>query len=234
MPLTLDEFNAQFMQETQKPDVPAAPDADKPRASQPVQEEPAEPELVTGKDVKALNVISTVLFVLAGIGLVFGILSFVLGLSENRYVLGFRAFSIEEQEPDLSYQAGDLILVRETEPNEIKTNDDIAYRPAANSAEVLISRVVEVPNAQEPDAVIEYFIRENANTSGEEEQLYAVSSELVIGVVQTQIPYAGWVVSWMNANLYWYAAGIIIAAMAAFQMRYILARQKRGETGEDA
>lgn len=100
-------------------------------------------------------------------------------------VLGFKTMSVLTGSMRPVLYPGDMIIVKETNPESIKENDIITYRKGLST--LVTHRVVEVVNR---DGMLMFRTKGDANNT-EDDSL--VPSDNVIGSMVFKIPYGGYV-----------------------------------------
>lgn len=131
--------------------------------------------IMSEKFSKALNIVSTVLVILVVLLAVF--------LVGSR-VLGYRVFNVISGSMEPEYSVGDLIYVKETDPESIKVDDPITFVLNENLV-VATHRVVEI------DAENQYFYTKG--DANDDVDASPVHFKNVIGVPVFAIPYLGYV-----------------------------------------
>ena len=127
-------------------------------------------------------------------------------------ILGYKLFVVltGSMEPNLG--VGDLIIVKTTDPEEIKTNDIITFQSEA-SENIITHRVKQISN----DKNLEFITKGDANNI---EDPNNVKKQNIIGRVSGHIPQVGSILKYVQANGS-FVLGIIIAIslIAAFANR---------------
>ena len=155
------------------------------------------------KKHKLLNVIGNVIFYVVLISLLsvsfIMIKSYKEGIQPS--IMGNKFFTVLTGSMEPTIMTGDLIISKETPPNEIREGDIITFG-SLNSNNITTHRVKEVVNN---NGKIEYVTQGDANNVKDPNN---VPEEVLIGKVVKCIPKVGQVMAWMKGNL-----GLIIVAI---------------------
>ena len=147
---------------------------------------------------KVWDITSTVL-----VGIVVLIALFLMGAK----VLGYRVFTVISGSMEPVYSVGDLIYVKEVDPNTVKVGDDITF-VVNQDLVVATHRVIEIDKEKG-----EFRTQGVANDTPDAKP---VEFENVIGVPVFAIPYIGYVSDWIQhpPGLYiTIALGILFAVL---------------------
>ena len=116
-------------------------------------------------------------------------------------IMGNKFFTVLTGSMEPTIMTGDLIISRETPPDEIKVGDVITFG-SLNSDNITTHRVKEVINV---DGKIEYVTQGDANNTQDPN---SVSEDVLIGKVVRRIPKVGKVMTWMKSNLFFIITSI--------------------------
>lgn len=118
--------------------------------------------------------------------------------------LGLRIFRVQTGSMIPKYQIGDVILVKEVDPDKIKVNDDVTYQGAVGAMNGLLvtHRVIAI---EEEDGKRIFTTQGIANNSEDP----PVSEEQINGVVQTKMYFLSWLCTILNNKYIFYFCGIL-------------------------
>lgn len=121
-------------------------------------------------------------------------------------ILGNKFFIVLTGSMSPTIKVGDLVIVKDIQPEDIKSNDVITFG-SAYSDNITTHRVKEVLNE---DGKIKYITQGDANNV---EDPMPVESEVVLGMVNKVIPKVGTIILWVQKNIM--AILIVIVAIIA-------------------
>ena len=118
--------------------------------------------------------------------------------------LGFRIFRVQTGSMIPQYQVGDVIIVKETEPDQIKIGDDVTYQGKTGQMKGLLvtHRVVDI---EEVDGKRVFHTKGIANNLEDP----VVSENQINGVVQTKMYILSWICVLLNNKYVFYFCGIL-------------------------
>ena len=169
-----------------------------------------------GKSGKAVSVISTILVALIVISAVF--------LMGSR-ICGYRVFNVISGSMEPTYSVGDLIYVKDVEPEKIEVGDPITFVLNENLV-VATHRVVDVdPTARE------FTTKGDANETVDSAPVHFNN---VIGVPQFAIPYLGYVSAFIQnpPGMYLAIAFCVVLVILVFLPDMLDKRSRRQEQAE--
>lgn len=117
---------------------------------------------------------------------------------------GFRIFRVQTGSMIPKYQVGDIILVRETDPDKIKIGDDVTYEGTTGSMKGLLvtHRVIDI---EEVEGKKVFHTKGIAN----ELEDPVVSEDQINGVVQTKMYILSLICVLLNNKYVFYFCGIL-------------------------
>ena len=130
------------------------------------------------------SIISIIKFILSIIIiLIVGIILVQRFSNNNISVAGFRIFTVVTESMVPKYEVGDVLLVRQTEPTDIKVEDDVTYmgKIGAFADKIVTHQVIKIESGE--DGKLKFHTKGIANDA--EDPL--VSEEQIYGVVQTKL-----------------------------------------------
>ena len=142
--------------------------------------------------------------------------------------LGFRIFRVQTGSMIPKYQIGDVIIVKETDPNKIQIGDDVTYEGKTGSMKGLIvtHRVVDI---EEVDGKRVFHTKGIANNLEDP----VISEDQINGVVQTKMYILSWICVLLNNKYVFYFCGIlpltIYVAFRVFKGRKVERAERRNE-----
>lgn len=142
--------------------------------------------------------------------------------------LGFRIFRVQTGSMIPQYQVGDVIIVKETEPDQIKIGDDVTYQGKTGQMKGLLvtHRVVDI---EEVDGKRVFHTKGIANNLEDP----VVSENQINGVVQTKMYILSWICVLLNNKYVFYFCGIlpltIYVAFRVFKGRKVERAERRNE-----
>ena len=118
--------------------------------------------------------------------------------------LGFRIFRVQTGSMIPKYQIGDVILVKETEPENIEIGDDITYQgeTGAVSGILVTHRVIDI---EEVDGKRVFHTQGIANYAEDP----VVNEDQINGVVQSKMYILSWICTIFNNKYIFYFCGIL-------------------------
>ena len=130
------------------------------------------------------SIISIIKFILSIIIiLIVGIILVQRFSNNNISVAGFRIFTVVTESMLPKYEVGDVLLVRQTEPTDIKVEDDVTYmgKIGAFADKIVTHQVIKIESGE--DGKLKFHTKGIANDA--EDPL--VSEEQIYGVVQAKL-----------------------------------------------
>lgn len=125
-------------------------------------------------------------------------------------IMGNKFFTVLTGSMEPTIMTGDLVIVKETSPEEIVEGDIITFG-SSSSNNITTHRVKEVLNE---DGQIQYVTQGDANNVQDQNP---VQSQELVGKVVKWVPKIGAVMAWMKSNL-----TIIIGALIALTLLGII------------
>ena len=118
--------------------------------------------------------------------------------------LGFRIFRVQTGSMIPQYQVGDVIIVKETEPDQIKIGDDVTYQGKTGQMKGLLvtHRVIDI---EEVDGKRVFHTKGIANNLEDP----VVGEDQINGVVQTKMYILSWICVLLNNKYVFYFCGIL-------------------------
>ena len=142
--------------------------------------------------------------------------------------LGFRIFRVQTGSMIPKYQIGDVILVKETEPDQIKIGDDVTYQGKTGQMKGLLvtHRVIDIEEVDEKRVFHTKGIANNLEDP-------VIGEDQINGVVQTKMYVLSWICVLLNNKYVFYFCGIlpltIYVAFRIFKGRKVERAERRNE-----
>lgn len=157
-------------------------------------------EKKTAKKKKAKSVKSVIfnaLFYVLIIAMVLGAFLFATNSSANKSILGYRVYSVMTGSMTPVYPTGSLVFVKLTDPQDIRVGDDITFYNPSSEQEIWTHRVTQIVTDYGNNGIC-FKTQGVANSS---EDPFITLGGNVVGVVKFSIPYAGYVLKFMQENM---------------------------------
>lgn len=166
---------------------------------------------------KAVEIISDILFYLLIAGIIVAAVMFAAGKSPGKSLLGYRYYDVLTGSMKPAYNAGDLILVKVTDPSEIQVGDPVTFNPGSTDDSYLTHRVTQKLENYMGTGNVCFKTKGDAN---ETEDPFVIDGSRMIGVVKMKIPFAGYLVQFVQYNYI-----IIIVLIVLFSVFFTLLRK---------
>jgi len=135
-----------------------------------------------------------------GVGLSFGLLSLVLVLAVMVVALPMLTkstpFTVLTSSMTPSYPAGTLVIVKPTDPQQIRIGDVITYQIKSGQPEVITHRVIQIVEPAKVGDTVKFITKGDANSLADP----VVKSIQVRGTVWYAVPYIGWINNIINGS----------------------------------
>jgi len=97
------------------------------------------------------NIISAVLIIAVVLVTLIALLLGISGMDKEnpKSIIGFRAFIVLTDSMTPTFDAGSLIIIKETDAGKLKTGDIITYRPNSSDDVLLTHRIIEISGSGE-------------------------------------------------------------------------------------
>lgn len=131
--------------------------------------------------------------------------------NNEKSFLGYRIFRVQTGSMIPKYQIGDVILVKEKDPDKIKVGDDVTYQGVEGSLKgILIThRVIDIEMV---DGVRTFHIQGIANNQEDP----VVYGEQINGVVQFRMPILTLICKMLNNKYIFYFCGVLPLTIYVF------------------
>lgn len=114
----------------------------------------------------------------------------------NKSVFGYRMYSVLSGSMTPVYPKGSLVIVRITDPKEIKVGDDITFYNPGSEQDIWTHRVIDVIDNYGNNGVC---FKTQGVANSQEDPFITIGGN-VVGVVVFSIPYAGYVLEFIQHN----------------------------------
>lgn len=150
------------------------------------------------KRVKSLkSILFNALFYILIIAMLLGAFLFATNSSANKSIFGYRVYSVLTGSMTPVYPTGSLVVVKLTDPEDIKVGDDITFYNPGSDQEIWTHRVTQIVTDYGNNGIC-FKTQGVANSS---EDPFITLGGNVVGVVTFSIPYAGYVLKYMQDNI---------------------------------
>lgn len=136
-----------------------------------------------------------------GVGLSFGLLALVSLIAVLVIALPMLTkstpYTVLTSSMTPSYPAGTLVIVKPTDPQQIRIGDVVTYQLESNKPGVVTHRVTQIIQPNKPGATISFVTKGDANSLVDAKPVLPVQ---VRGTVWYAVPYLGWVDNVINGD----------------------------------
>lgn len=161
------------------------------------------------------TVLFNALFYILIIAMLLGAFFFASNSSANKSIFGYRIYSVLTGSMTPVYPTGSLVIVKLTDPENIKVGDDITFYNPGSEQEIWTHRVTQIVTGYGNNGIC-FRTQGVANSS---EDPFVTLGGNVVGVVTFSIPYAGYVLNFMQDNM---LVTIVIILLAFALIRLII------------
>jgi signal peptidase I len=116
-------------------------------------------------------------------------------------IFGYKIYEVQSGSMTPTINMGSLIIVKEINPKDIKTNDIITYKGSTQS--LVTHRVVDIQKKKE----FNFVTKGDANTTPDP---LVVRGEDVFGKVIFSIPIIGYILNFLKTNIYFIISIILL------------------------
>jgi len=173
-----------------------------------------------------MNVIFNLLFYSIIIALLAGSTLFAFSNNPQKSYFGYRIYNVLTNsmvgEAEDCFNAGDIIIVKLTEPEEVEIGDIITFVPGRDERSYLTHRVVEVNHELNGMSGIYFVTRGDANNSDDP----PISGSMLVGKKVFTISGMGAVIKFIRANFVITMIFVVAAFAFILLLRYYFAKPK--------
>jgi len=119
-------------------------------------------------------------------------------------IFGYKIYEVQSGSMTPAINMGSLIIVKEINPKDIKTNDIITYKGSTQS--LVTHRVVSIQKKEE----INFVTKGDANTTPDP---LVVREKDLFGKVIFSIPLIGYILNFLKANIYFIISIILLIVL---------------------
>lgn len=166
---------------------------------------------------KTVEIVSDILFYLLIVSIILAGIMFAVSKSPNKSLLGYRYYDVLTGSMQPTYNVGDLILVKVTDPSEIQVGDPVTFNPGSTDDSYLTHRVTQKIENYMGTGNTCFKTKGDAN---ETEDPFVIDGNRMIGVVKLRIPLVGHLVQFVQYNYV-----IIIVMVVLFSVFFTLLRK---------
>lgn len=130
------------------------------------------------------------------LAMLIGAFVFATNSDANKSVFGYRMYSVLSGSMTPVHPKGSLVIVRITDPKEIKAGDDITFYNPGSEQEIWTHRVIDVIDNYGNNGVC---FKTQGVANSQEDPFVTIGGN-VVGVVVFSIPYAGYVLEFIQHN----------------------------------
>lgn len=184
------------------------------------------------KENKALQIIGKILYILVFIIVILMLIVVILQRTTNNTVslVGFRIFTVATGSMVPEYEVGDILISKETDPSEIKVDDDIVYKGEKGNFKdkVVTHRVISIEKQE--DGNYKIITKGIANSEQDPE----ITQEQVLGKVVYKVKSLSFISKLIsNIYIFYFFIFIPIALIIFKQIKNIIASGEETEDEED-
>ena len=184
------------------------------------------------KENKALQIIGKILYILVFIIVILMLIVVILQRTTNNTVSlgGFRIFTVATGSMVPEYEVGDILISKETDPSEIKVDDDIVYKGEKGNFKdkVVTHRVISIEKQE--DGNYKIITKGIANSEQDPE----ITQEQVLGKVVYKVKSLSFISKLIsNIYIFYFFIFIPIALIIFKQIKNIIASGEETEDEED-
>jgi len=181
---------------------------------------------------KIMNVIFNLLFYSIIIALLVGSTLFAFSNNPQKSYFGYRIYNVLTNsmvgDAEDCFKAGDIIIVKLMEPEEVEVGDIITFVPGRDERSYLTHRVVEINHELNGMSGIYFVTRGDANNSDDP----PISGSMLVGKKVFTISGIGDVIKFVRTNFVITMIFVVAAFGFILLLRYYFAKPKEQETGE--
>lgn len=166
---------------------------------------------------KTVEIVSDILFYLLIVAIILAGIMFATSKSPGKSLLGYRYYDVLTGSMQPTYNVGDLILVKVTDPSEIQVGDPVTFNPGSTDDSYLTHRVTQKIENYMGTGNTCFKTKGDAN---ETEDPFVIDGNRMIGVVKMRIPLVGHLVQFVQYNYV-----IIIVMVVLFSVFFTLLRK---------
>lgn len=160
------------------------------------------------------TIFNAVFYVLI-VAMLLGAFVFATNSNANKSIFGYRMYSVMSGSMTPVYPTGSLVIVRITDPEDIKVGDDITFYNPGSSQEIWTHRVTQIITDYGNNGIC-FKTQGVANPN---EDPFVTLGGNVVGVVSFSIPYAGYVLNYIQNNI---LISIVIILLALTLIKLII------------
>lgn len=155
------------------------------------------------KTNRFLKIITNIVFYTLCLVLIVGSTIFAFSNDPQKSYFGYRFYNVlsdsmtpNEESPPGGFYAGDIIIVKMCEPEDVKVGDIITFVPGRDSRAYLTHRVVNIKTQLNNDEGLFFVTRGDANNADDP----PIAADMVIGKKVLSIPKVGGVLQFIRNN----------------------------------
>ena len=146
--------------------------------------------------------------------IVVGAMLFATNKSPDKSMFGYRYYTVLTDSMVPEFSSGDMVFVKLSDADTIKTGDVITFNPSSGSEAYLTHRVTEKIDNYEGTGVTCFRTKGDANNSDDS---FLIDESRVIGRVQFHVPMMGTIVRFIQLRWY-FVLPLMILIMVFFKL----------------
>lgn len=178
---------------------------------------------------KFLDIFADLVVYLISAAVLIGAVVFAFNASPTKSIFGYRYYTVLTPSMTPTYNVGDVIIVKLTDPENINVDDIITFNPSRDSDAYLPHRVYEKYEDYEGSGVTCFRTKGDANDS---EDSFLIEADRVIGKVSFGIPKLGYAIRFVQLRWYFVAAIVVMLFVFIHLLRMYI--DLGNEDGDDA
>lgn len=167
------------------------------------------------KPRKLKTVIFNVVFYILIIAMLLGAFAFATNSSSDKSIFGYRMYAVLSGSMTPVYPKGSLVIVKLTDPADIEVGDDITFYNPSTEQEIWTHRVTQKITDYGSNGIC----FKTQGVANSEEDPFITLGGNVVGVVSFSIPYAGYVLEFIQNNI---LISIVIILLALTLVKLII------------
>lgn len=154
--------------------------------------------------------------------IIIGAMLFATSKSPNKSMFGYRYYTVLTDSMVPEFASGDMVFVKLSNADTIKTGDVITFNPSSGSEAYLTHRVTEKIENYEGTGVTCFRTKGDANNSDDS---FLIDESRVIGRVQFHVPKMGTVVRFIQLRWYFVVPLLLLIIVFFKLMKYYFSLQ---------
>lgn len=178
---------------------------------------------------KVFSVTRKIFVYLISLLIIIAAVLFAANKSPNKAFLGYRYYTVLTNSMTPEFASGDMVFVKLTDAERIKTGDIITFNPSSSSEAYLTHRVTEKYADYQGTGVTCFKTKGDANDS---DDAFLIDESRVIGVVKFHMPKLGLIVRFVQLRWYFILPLTVLMIIFFSLMKYYFSM--KGTDGTEA